>query len=63
MPCDRDEAAVERLIDHLTRIVLDLLAEYDRVQHLTEDEHRARQLVKQWLAERPASTLKRGGQS
>ena len=62
MPCDRDDAAVQRLISHLEKIVLDLLAEYDHEQHYTWDEHRARELVKQWLAERPASTTKRGGQ-
>jgi hypothetical protein len=43
--------------------VLDLLAEYDREPPSTWDEHRARELVKQWLAERPASTVKREGQS
>jgi|HubBroStandDraft_2_1064218.scaffolds.fasta_scaffold1152665_1 hypothetical protein len=63
MPCDRDDAAVRRLISHLEKIVLDLLAEHDREQQHTWDEHRARELVRQWLAERPASTTKRGGQS
>jgi hypothetical protein len=62
MSCDRDEAALQRLFDHLEKAVLDLLAEYDREQHHTWDEHRARQLARQWLAERPASTNKRGGQ-
>jgi len=62
MSCDRDDAAVQRLISHLEKIVLDLLAEYDREQHRGWDEHRARELVRQWLAERPASTNKRGGQ-
>jgi hypothetical protein len=61
MSCDRDAAAVQRLISHLEKAVLDLLAEYDREQHRW-DEHRARELVRQWLAERPASSHKKGGQ-
>jgi hypothetical protein len=63
MSCDHDDDAVERLIDRLEKILLGVLAECDREQHLTPDEHRARELVKQWLADRPASTLKREGQS
>jgi hypothetical protein len=62
MPCDRDDAAVRRLISHLEKVVLDLLAEYDREQQYDWHEHRARELVRQWLAQRPASTTKRGGQ-
>jgi len=67
MPCDRF-TAVQRLISHLEKAVLDLLAEYDREQHRDMlrqhgwDEHRARELVRQWLAGRPAATNKRGGQ-
>jgi hypothetical protein len=62
MPCNRDAAAVQRLISHLEKAVLDLLAEYDSEQHHAWDEHRSRQLVKQWLAERPASSHKKRGQ-
>jgi hypothetical protein len=61
--CDRDDAAVRRLISHLEKAVLDLLAEYDRETPRDWAEHRARELVPQWLAQRPASTLKREGQS
>jgi hypothetical protein len=57
MPCDHDDDA-EKLIALLERIVLDLLREPSR----DLNEARDRELVRQWLAERPASTLKRGGQ-
>jgi hypothetical protein len=62
MSCDRDDTAVQRLVDNLEKVVLDLLAEYDREPPRDWDEHRTRELVRQWLAERPASTTKRGGQ-
>jgi hypothetical protein len=50
--CDRDDAAIERLISRLEKAVLDLLVDYDREHRHTWDEHRARELVKQWLAPR-----------
>jgi hypothetical protein len=46
---------------------LDLLVEYDgkpyrdMLRQHGWDEHRARELVRRWLHERPASTHKRGG--
>jgi hypothetical protein len=48
MPCDRDGAG-RRLISYLEKVMPELL---DREQHHGWDEHRARELVRQWLAPR-----------
>ena len=62
MSCNRDDAAVQRLISHLEKIVLDLLAEHDREHTHTWEKPRPR--ARAAVARRaPASTTKREGQS